>query len=902
MLSIILIIIVFVIMYNLNEKNIHYKAEIERLKLTIKKLEEKIKVLENSKNNSEEDFKQLENNMKTVNKYTESNNNANVEVKKESELESINAKKVKTKEQIKQEELERKNTTILATGALLIVLSAIVFLTSTWSILSNTIKTVSLFLFIGLFLGASKLAKEKYKLENTSKTFFYIAMAYIPICLVSISIFGLLGDYLSIFGYGRFIYLFIAFLITAITYNYFYKKQNNKLLLYGSIISQMTSLVMFVLVFSENLYIIVTAFLLYNIGLILLNRIKQDNVIDIFILLIWGISIIHSLFNFFNLDKYIMFSYLLIVINGILLYKNFIDKQIKNIAKCLSLLFLYIIGFYVSFIYLEKIGVTFQFLIALIYFIIVYLSAKIVFSALKIEDNNITGIIHLVSIGILYYLSFILKLDFIKPYMIAILEEVFLYIEYYRSNNEIKTIYSFLIPINLVLVFVGIIRSFNAINESYFVMSIIIMFIGELYRNSKSEDLNNSFLIITNILLPITFLFNMILKDYSIEYVLIYKVIFLLAYSYYFLITKEHIFKYLAYFIIGYIFAINYSAYNIGNIGFLSPLLLTLIVIALESNIKKIQDDFSELFIMILEITSYIFLVFIEAFARIPIAFIYTVILYVWSIIKDKDKLIRYFSIIGLAVILLLTKIDPNFLNLWKIAFVVIISLIMFNKNKFSVETGISGIILLSILNSFGHDNMIINSMIFLVWALYNTVFSKNSKEQDFFKALLYSSGLSLYFAVIKELNLFEGYKSVDFIGVTIFAILLLKTILQKYIDKESFEILEFISLPTIYLFALINYLNEIDGMIFVLFLAVLTGFSFFDKDGKIFLTSILAIIINAFALTREFWLSLPWWFYLLILGIGLLAFAITNESRANKKVSKEENIVNKIKDYIEKK
>ena len=73
-------------------------------------------------------------------------------------------------------------------------------------------------------------------------------------------------------------------------------------------------------------------------------------------------------------------------------------------------------------------------------------------------------------------------------------------------------------------------------------------------------------------------------------------------------------------------------------------------------------------------------------------------------------------------------------------------------------------------------------------------------------------------------------------------------------------------------------------------------------KDGKIFLTSILAIIINAFALTREFWLSLPWWFYLLILGIGLLAFAITNESRANKKVSKEENIVNKIKDYIEKK
>ena len=43
-----------------------------------------------------------------------------------------------------------------------------------------------------------------------------------------------------------------------------------------------------------------------------------------------------------------------------------------------------------------------------------------------------------------------------------------------------------------------------------------------------------------------------------------------------------------------------------------------------------------------------------------------------------------------------------------------------------------------------------------------------------------------------------------------------------------------------------------------------------------------------------------PWWIYLMILGIGLLAFAITNESRTNKNQEKKENIVERIKKSIE--
>ena len=48
-------------------------------------------------------------------------------------------------------------------------------------------------------------------------------------------------------------------------------------------------------------------------------------------------------------------------------------------------------------------------------------------------------------------------------------------------------------------------------------------------------------------------------------------------------------------------------------------------------------------------------------------------------------------------------------------------------------------------------------------------------------------------------------------------------------------------------------------------------------KYGAIFIVSILAILVNAILLTREFWLSIPWWIYLLLVGGILIGFAIKN-------------------------
>ena len=84
------------------------------------------------------------------------------------------------------------------------------------------------------------------------------------------------------------------------------------------------------------------------------------------------------------------------------------------------------------------------------------------------------------------------------------------------------------------------------------------------------------------------------------------------------------------------------------------------------------------------------------------------------------------------------------------------------------------------------------------------------------------------------------------------------------------------------------NYTSDQDGTIFVIFLILLVIGSYTLKYGPIFLVSLFAIIVNIVLLTRDFWLNLPWWLYVLITGLILIGFAIYNEIREKKPVIKD--------------
>ena len=82
--------------------------------------------------------------------------------------------------------------------------------------------------------------------------------------------------------------------------------------------------------------------------------------------------------------------------------------------------------------------------------------------------------------------------------------------------------------------------------------------------------------------------------------------------------------------------------------------------------------------------------------------------------------------------------------------------------------------------------------------------------------------------------------------------------------------------------------------MLFSVLIVTIMIISYFSRFGSTFLISTGALLFNAFLLTREFWFSLPWWFYLLVLGAFLVAFAGTNEARQNKGIS----ITDKLKEF----
>ena len=67
----------------------------------------------------------------------------------------------------KYTEREKKNNLILIVGSILIILSAIAFLTSTWNIVHNMIKTLVIILMLGVFFTISYVADKFFNLKKT---------------------------------------------------------------------------------------------------------------------------------------------------------------------------------------------------------------------------------------------------------------------------------------------------------------------------------------------------------------------------------------------------------------------------------------------------------------------------------------------------------------------------------------------------------------------------------------------------------------------------------------------------------------------------------------------------------------------------------------------------------------
>ena len=183
-----------------------------------------------------------------------------------------NIKHIKQKQSRNKDSEGIKNKFILMTGAILIVLAAIVFLTSTWYTIPNIIKTIVIVLLAGVFVGASKIAKTIFKLDETANTFLYIALAYLPISLFSISLFGLIGDYLSISGAGNNLYFAFSTVILSILYFMIGNRRKQIVLIHSSMIMQLLAVIFMSLCVNNSFSIAIFGIIVYNMIIFLLKE------------------------------------------------------------------------------------------------------------------------------------------------------------------------------------------------------------------------------------------------------------------------------------------------------------------------------------------------------------------------------------------------------------------------------------------------------------------------------------------------------------------------------------------------------------------------------------------------------------------------------------------------------
>lgn len=796
--------------------------------------------------------------------------------------------KRKIREERERKERETNNIIVLVAGAVLIVLSAIVFLLSTWQTIPDIIKTITILFVGGVFLGASKLAKEQFNLPKASKAFFYIGMIYLPICLMSIWIFGLLGDYLSVFGDGSSIYLTISSLIIAGVYYAIYKTKGTRGMLYGSIVFQILATIFFVLIFTDNICGVLCGILTYNLLLLAYNKLIEKEPIEVikYINYIVGmlasvLSVLTIIFRIQETPAYIIAN-ILSVATFILFYieyeKNILNSIFTNFfisLTCYSLLITVCNG-------LDDL---YRVIIAVSYILI----ANIIQRFIKNEDfSKVSNVISIITLALTYIFGAIQVGGLIAG--IVALIQFALCISIYIQTKEVgKWLTAILIPLFLIIGLISIFAHFVLDYYVYVITFLALTIIAEVLKNYK-KDLHVCSLVITHIATGALFIIESVSNPEFLKMPLYFFALAVIYAVVYIRNKKWNVFKYLAYLLGTASIATLLNMLDLGiDVIKYTPMLATTIIAIVEAKLEFIKDKISTAFIIFMELASYACLLVNIDEITIVLGILFALAIYYFNIYTKKNLILNIIPLLCVFRIVVSNSIDEEFITMIKLIIVCALTGYTIYQKKISVESVFSAIFLAS---TFGMVDGYVRYFIIMIWAAINMAFMENKTHKDVFKIALYISGFMLYKEAITNLGILDQYKSFLFMGIVVLYDLIMKNVINKY-SKET-EFLDYFFYIVFNLAIVSRFLNPTDGLIYVVFLIGSIMFSYALGWGSIFFVSIGALGINLVYLTREFWLNVPWYIYLLATGGILIGFAIVNEINEKKnKVNIGKSIVN---------
>ncbi|WP_338453079.1 hypothetical protein R4Z09_15130 [Niallia oryzisoli] len=155
--------------------------------------------------------------------------------RKKQTLTKEKAKPMKTKTAPTPEQIRERNISwALILGVILLFIGGLVFGTSNWSTMNNLFKVILVSMVSGVFFASSYVADKYLHIHKTAFAFMTLGSLFLPISIISIGFFALLGSWLSFYGGGKYLLGFMGSIICLSMYAYLASKYKHRLFVWFS--------------------------------------------------------------------------------------------------------------------------------------------------------------------------------------------------------------------------------------------------------------------------------------------------------------------------------------------------------------------------------------------------------------------------------------------------------------------------------------------------------------------------------------------------------------------------------------------------------------------------------------------------------------------------------------------
>lgn len=561
----------------------------------------------------------------------------------------------------------KKIDTLLKLGVSMILLSGILFATTTWNIISSSGKVIALLCFSAIFILISIITEKKFKLYKSSYMYWIVSMSFLIFGFVSIFYFKMISIDLSYFGIKKDLAYFITFFVISGLSLATYLKYSKDYLLYTFFSTTLLSLSSIMHFMIPDQVIITTIISIIILAFII---IKSNQKLYNYCI---SISFLTSIYTAMIIPKSTSIIYLLL--SGIIILTQILLTKKEKDQPIIRLIIIYLLGI----ISITNLQLTVSSLYFIMFILFSILTITIKYKVI-IEDDKYCQINYILYLALSF---FAIAMTYQKEPIICFLINLTLLIEHFLLPQIIEDTHNMQYSMNIqplcifssILTLSNVIRelsSYNIIIQQVLAITSIIYCIIHFFNKDKSKY---EFYLILSV--GINLFFLMIQQDITSIVLIALSIIYLLRDGFINNIERKKIISFIYLLVYLYTLLFSYKICStdiIINSGIFLWLLIIFIIFIKDKNIDRLNylaivvpllnitseiSDYQDYFyimlsIIILYLTFIIITFFINNQKDKELTAVIGIILSVLFIITTASYIIGlYIGILGLIVILI---------------------------------------------------------------------------------------------------------------------------------------------------------------------------------------------------------------------------------------------------------